>query len=70
MIRFHSCRKCGGDLMFEYDQYGKYWSCLQCGWDEGIIHRFIPVPKIDHRFKDFRRIKYSNYYNKEDENGH
>ncbi len=69
MLRIQGCRKCGGDLVDEHDQYGSYWSCLQCGWDGGMIQRFIPVPKIDHRFRDFRRMIYTSYYHKEDEHG-
>jgi hypothetical protein len=72
MLRFRSCKKCGGDLVKDNDQYGNYWLCLQCGWDGGEILRYIPIRKIDHRFRDFRRVQYASYYRKveEEKDGH
>ena len=31
MIRFKDCSKCQGDLVFRQDQYGSFFSCVQCG---------------------------------------
>ncbi|MBI4282203.1 MAG: hypothetical protein HY672_01780 [Chloroflexi bacterium] len=31
MILFKCCRRCGGDLSLEKDEYGPYMSCIQCG---------------------------------------
>ena len=31
MIRFKDCPKCRGDLVFRQDQYGSFFSCVQCG---------------------------------------
>jgi DNA-directed RNA polymerase subunit M/transcription elongation factor TFIIS len=31
MIRLKDCPKCRGDLMFYQDQYGSFFSCVQCG---------------------------------------
>ena len=30
-IRFKACKKCGGDLSLEQDEYGRYFECIQCG---------------------------------------
>ena len=32
MIKLKACPKCHGDLYLERDQYGRYMSCLQCGY--------------------------------------
>ena len=31
MIRLKDCPKCRGDLVFRQDQYGSFFSCVQCG---------------------------------------
>lgn len=31
MIRLKNCPKCRGDLVFREDQYGPFFSCVQCG---------------------------------------
>ena len=31
MIRLKDCSKCRGDLVFRQDQYGSFFSCIQCG---------------------------------------
>ncbi|MCH8826816.1 MAG: hypothetical protein J4O08_06800 [Chloroflexi bacterium] len=31
MVWLKSCRRCGGDLYMETDQFGSYVSCFQCG---------------------------------------
>ena len=31
-ISFKSCPRCRGDLHYESDIYGKYLTCLQCGY--------------------------------------
>jgi len=30
-IGLKACTKCRGDLFWQYDEYGAYQSCLQCG---------------------------------------
>ena len=30
------CPRCGGDLAVKGDQYGDYFSCLQCGYAADI----------------------------------
>jgi predicted nucleic acid-binding Zn ribbon protein len=32
MIKFKTCPKCRGDLYLSEDIFGKYLSCLQCGY--------------------------------------
>ena len=32
MIRFKECPRCKGDLYLAEDAYGRYFSCLQCGY--------------------------------------
>lgn len=36
MIWFKSCRRCGGDLSLEKDDYGSYMLCIQCGFHGDI----------------------------------
>ena len=31
-FRFKGCPRCGGDLYLDEDEYGKFLSCLQCGF--------------------------------------
>ena len=33
MIKFKGCPKCHGDLYLTKDMYGRYWNCLQCGFN-------------------------------------
>ena len=32
MIKFKVCPRCRGDLYLKEDVFGKYLSCLQCGY--------------------------------------
>lgn len=32
MIKFKVCPKCQGDLYLSEDMFGKYFSCMQCGY--------------------------------------
>lgn len=36
MIKFKGCPKCRGDLYLGEDIFGKYMSCLQCGYLKDI----------------------------------
>jgi DNA-directed RNA polymerase subunit M/transcription elongation factor TFIIS len=36
MWKIKSCPKCGGDLYLDYDEYGDYNHCLQCGYTGNI----------------------------------
>ncbi|MBI2857046.1 MAG: hypothetical protein HYX95_01885 [Chloroflexi bacterium] len=31
MMRFKGCPRCEGDLFFDWDFYGWYEQCIQCG---------------------------------------
>ncbi len=37
MIKLKACPKCHGDLYLERDQYGRYMSCLQCGYLKELL---------------------------------
>ena len=37
MMLFKACPKCGGDIIFDSDIYGKYTRCLQCGLMKDIM---------------------------------
>ena len=37
MIKLKACPKCHGDLYLERDQYGRYLSCLQCGYLKELL---------------------------------
>jgi len=30
-VQSKACRRCGGDLYWESDEYGAYLACIQCG---------------------------------------
>ena len=31
LVKTKACKRCGGDLSLEIDQYGAYLGCIQCG---------------------------------------
>ena len=37
MIKFKVCPKCQGDLYLKEDTFGKYLSCLQCGYLRDVV---------------------------------
>jgi ribosomal protein S27AE len=39
MIKFKGCPRCGGDLLLAEDVFGKYLSCLQCGFLRDLAER-------------------------------
>jgi len=41
------CNKCGGNLYIEEDVYGRYISCLQCGFTEECLEKV----KVDKNWK-------------------
>jgi len=43
MIKLKACPKCHGDLYLERDQYGRYMSCLQCGYLMELLEK---LPEI------------------------
>lgn len=38
-IKFKGCPKCQGDLYLNRDTYGKYLSCLQCGYLKDLVEK-------------------------------
>ncbi len=36
LLRAKACKRCGGNLSLERDEYGAYVECIQCGavWNE------------------------------------
>ncbi len=43
MIKLKACPKCHGDLYLERDQYGRYMSCLQCGYLKELLGELAEV---------------------------
>jgi len=41
MIKTNACRRCGGDLALERDQFGSYVSCIQCGAEDKELSRLV-----------------------------
>ena len=44
MIKFKVCPRCQGDLYLSEDIFGKYFSCMQCGYLKDI-----DKPRLDSR---------------------
>jgi DNA-directed RNA polymerase subunit M/transcription elongation factor TFIIS len=42
MIKFKSCPRCRGDLYLAEDIFGKYLSCLQCGYLRDLDPQPVP----------------------------
>lgn len=37
MIKFKVCPRCQGDLYLSEDIFGKYFSCMQCGYLKDLV---------------------------------
>ena len=37
MFWFKKCPRCSGDLYADYDQYGQYITCAQCGFSKDLV---------------------------------
>ena len=37
MVWLKGCPKCKGDLFLEHDSYGKFQTCLQCGYSKDLV---------------------------------
>ena len=37
MIKFRNCPRCMGDLYLSQDIYGKFYSCIQCGYLRDVV---------------------------------
>lgn len=53
MIKFKVCPRCQGDLYLSEDIFGKYFSCMQCGYlkdiDKPRQDKDIDKPRLDSR---------------------
>ena len=47
MIKFKVCPRCQGDLYLKEDIFGKYLSCLQCGYLRDVV-ALDPRPKREY----------------------
>jgi len=36
MMKIHGCKKCGGSLVLDKDEFGWYEQCIQCGYTRDI----------------------------------
>ena len=41
MIKFKVCPRCRGDLYLSEDIFGKFFSCLQCGYLQDVV-----IPRV------------------------
>ncbi|MBN1191182.1 MAG: hypothetical protein JXA46_15605 [Dehalococcoidales bacterium] len=50
MMKIHGCKKCGGALVLDKDEFGWYEQCIQCGYTHDIpVDRPIRKPyMMDH----------------------
>ena len=39
MMLLKACPKCGGDIIFDSDMYGRYTKCLQCGLMKDLLEK-------------------------------
>ena len=48
MIEFKGCPKCQGDLYLSEDIFGKYFSCMQCGYLKDLDKpQLEPSPEVN-----------------------
>ncbi len=48
MINFKACPKCRGDIHVAEDIFGKYLSCLQCGYLKDLPNESVLGPKREY----------------------
>ncbi len=41
VIKFKGCPKCQGDLYLNRDSYGRYVSCIQCGFVKDLSEQAV-----------------------------
>ena len=56
MIQFKVCPRCQGDLYLKEDIFGRYLSCLQCGYLRDVVainSRTVsePHPRIEEEYE-------------------
>jgi uncharacterized protein YbaR (Trm112 family) len=45
MVWLKACPKCKGDLFLDEEHYGKYKSCIQCGYIKDLTDVPIAMPQ-------------------------
>lgn len=45
MVWLKACPKCKGDLFLDKDHYGKYQSCIQCGYIKDLVDGPTATPQ-------------------------
>ena len=43
MIWLKECPKCQGDLVLDQDHYGKFKTCVQCGYLRDVVETTVSV---------------------------
>jgi uncharacterized protein YbaR (Trm112 family) len=46
MVLLKACPRCKGDLFLDEDHYGKYKSCIQCGYIKDLVTGFVVTPQV------------------------
>jgi hypothetical protein len=49
MVWLKACPKCKGDLFLDEDHYGKFKSCVQCGYIRDLVEasqETIQIPRL------------------------
>ena len=55
---FNSCEKCQkGDLRYVEDEYSKYYSCFQCGWQKLLNHVPLSNEQAQSEVVRHRRVR-------------
>ena len=55
MLRLKSCPRCNGDIWLDWDQYGWYEQCLQCGY----MHDLVGVGEVEQKLTSEEKNKLS-----------
>jgi hypothetical protein len=45
MVWLKACPRCKGDLFLDEDHYGKYKSCIQCGYIKDLVDEPVATPQ-------------------------
>lgn len=54
---FNSCEKCQkGDLRYVEDEYTRFFSCFQCGWQK-ILDNTLTVEEAESEVVRHRRVR-------------
>jgi hypothetical protein len=53
-MKLKGCRKCGGAVSVERDEYGRYIHCLMCGWQRDLTQAPSLPATAGHPIKNVR----------------